>query len=82
MKEVTLKFYSVDEKLPTKDGWYLTVAKDKNKEVSLCEIIMIPYSVLQERLKYFTKDTTLWDTANVKYWAEIENIKEIFKGKE
>lgn len=76
MKEVTLKFYSVDEKLPKKSGKCLTIDDDLIFHLSILE-----YS--KKHNKFNVGDEEIqpkYAIDKVKYWAAIESIKEIFKG--
>lgn len=76
MKEVRLKFYSVDERLPEKSGKCLTINDDLIPHLSILE-----YS--KKHKKFNAGDEEIkpkYAINDVKYWAEIESIKKIFKG--
>lgn len=80
MKEVTLKLHHIDEKLPEKSGFYLAIIKHDDN--TFRDITMLPYSVKHKKFNTFDHLLPLWELDNVKYWAEVEIIKELFKGKE
>lgn len=76
MKEVTLKFYSVDEKLPKKSGKYLTIDIDD----IFFSLFIWEYS--KKHKKFNAGDEEIkpkYAIDKVKYWAEIPDLKKILK---
>lgn len=78
MKEINIKFYSVDEKLPEESGYYLVLTGNRNS--TLRNVVIIPYSTKHKMFDTCDDLISLWNCINVRYWAEIDNIKTIFKG--
>ena len=77
MKKVSLKFFSTDEKLPKKSGKCLTIIDDD----LIFHLSILEYS--KKHNKFNAGDEEIqpkYAIDKVKYWAEIESIKEIFKG--
>lgn len=77
MKEVTLKFYSPNEKLPEKSGNYLTLCGSKNEVKSFIEYIFSKkhqafnvYDVFDEESAKECK------VENILYWSEVPNLEE------
>lgn len=80
MKEINIKFYSVDEKLPKKSGFYLVLTE--NNDSTFRDATIVPYSTKHKMFNACDELIPLWNFTNVRYWAEIENIKELFKGED
>lgn len=72
MKEVTLKFYSANEKLPEKSGEYLVLDY-------IDRVTTLNFSSKHQKFNVFdryTKKQVEKLEIEVKFWAELPNLKE------
>lgn len=79
MKEVTLKFFSVEEKLPEKSGYYITVCINNNLE----SMYILHYSIKHKKFNtYDHQKKPTFAIDGIAFWADISDINNIIRGKE
>lgn len=80
MKKVSLKFFSVEEKLPEKSGYYVTVVKGYEE---LGGLYILHYSTRHKKFNtYDHQEKPVYAINNIIYWADVNNINNIIKGEE
>lgn len=83
MKEVTLKFFSPNEKLPEKSGNYLTLCGSKNGVKSFIEYIFSKKHQAFNVYDVFDEDSVKeCKVENILYWSEVPNLEEEDEEKE
>lgn len=74
MKEVTLNFFHISEKLPEKSDNYLTISK--YKDGILGNLFILPYSVKHKKFNADDyDDKPKYAIDEIVYWAEIPDLK-------
>lgn len=77
MKEVTLKFYSVDERLPKQSGNYLTLYGSKNGVKSFTEYVFSKKHQAFNVFDVFDEESAKeCKVEDILYWTELPNLKE------